>query len=190
MPVTPPGIIGAIVPSLVSCSFLGTSVPKYANGVAQGLVRWVPLIKIQTIDGGTAGVGSNIPLPLVVQTPVLYANILSGMLSNGLNGLLMSAFVSGLSTGLTTAFAQMLIKTTHPGVGVGTGVASFRAPPAFASISSGFATAGMNGPASLQAARALATVLDITYASLLIPVAIVGSPSTIGASSTGFGTII
>lgn len=190
MPVTPVGIIGTLVPSLVSCAFIGTDVPKYANAVAQGLVRWIPLVKVTTTDVGSAGVGSNVPFPLIVITPVLYANLLSGMLGQGLKGPLMPLFVSGLSTGLTTAFFQMLIKTTHPSVGVGAGVARMNAPPAFPSISAGFASAGMKGPSSIKAAKALATGLDRTFASLIMPVAIVGSPSPVGSAGVGFGSII
>jgi len=190
MPVSPPGIIGAIVPSLVSCACIGVGTPKYANGVAQGLVRWIPLVKVTTVDGGTAGVGTNVPLPLIVPTPLLYANLLSGMLSQGFHGIMMPAFVSGLSTGLAISFFQMLIKTNHPVVGIGSGVARMQAPPAFAAISAGFSAAGMTGPGSVRAARALASGLDRTFASLLIPIAIVGPPSVSPGVGVGFGSIL
>jgi len=190
MPVTPPGIIGAVVPNLAAVSFIGTDVPKYANAVAQGLVKWIPLIKVSTVDGGTAGAGTNVPLPLSIPTPVIYANLLAGMAAQGFKGPFMPLFCSGLANGLTAAFFQMLVKTNHPVVGVGSGIARFTAPPAALSIISGFAAAGLNGPSTAQAARALATGLDRTFASLVLPVVIVGTPSPTGASGVGFGGIL
>jgi hypothetical protein len=190
MPVTPPGIIGAIVPNLVSVAFTGTDVPKYANAVAQGLVRWIPLVKVSTVDVGTAGVGVNVPLPLPVPTPVIYANLLIGMAAQGFNGPFLPVFCQGLSNGLALAFLQMLIRTNHPSVGAGAGQARFNAPPAASSMLAGFASAGMNGPSTAQAARSVAICLDRTFASLVIPVAIVGPSSPSASSGSGFGGIL
>lgn len=190
MPVTIPGIMGSVIPNLVSTGMIGTGVPQYARGVALGLSQWIPLVKVTTVDAGTAGVGKNVPLPLVVPNPLLQGNLLAGMASQGLVGLMMPLFITGLTNGLVISFAQMLVVTTHPSVGVGAGVAKLVAPPAAASIISGFAQAGMKGDATIRKALALASGLDGTFASLVLPVAIVGPPSPIGSAGSGFGNIL
>ena len=190
MPVAPPAIIGAIVPSLFSAAIVGQDVPKYASGVASGLVQWVPLVKVSTTDTGSAGVGSNVPLPVTVVQPVLYANLITGMTSQGLVGPFMPLFCLGLANGLVASFAQMLVKTTHPSVGTGGGVARFNAPPAALSVIRGFTSVGMIGPSAVQKATALGIALDRTFASLVLPVVIVGSASPVGAAGVGFGNIV
>jgi len=190
MPVTPPGIVGALVPNLLAVALVGTDVPKYASGVAAGLVRWIPSIRVTTTDAGSAGVGSNVPLPLPVPSPLLIPNLTLGMTSMGLIGPFMPVLVTGLANGLSVAFAQMLVKTTHPTVGTGSGVAKFVAPPATPFMVQGFSSVGMVGPSAAQKAGALGIGLDRTFASLVVPVAIVGSASPTGASGVGTGNIV
>lgn len=190
MPVTPVGIIGVLIPNLVATSLIGVGVPTYANGVAQGLVNWIPQVSVQTQDVGTGGSGKNVPLPLLVPQPLLVANITSGMAAQDLLGVFSPLLILGLSNGLSLAFLQMLVNTTHVGVGTGTGVASFRAPPATPSMIQGFKSAGMKGPATERKAAALGQAFDQTFASLLLPVAIVGSVTPSAATGRGFGKII
>lgn len=190
MPVTVPGILGAVLPNLVSVAMLGTGTPMYARGVALGVSYWIPKVRVSTVDVGTAGSGKNAPLPLVVPTPLLYSNLLTGMTANGLAGILMPAFVLGLSNGLTLAFSQMLINTTHPTVGSGTGVAKFSGPPAFSSILQGFVDAGMTGEVLSKKSRALGMALDATFVSLVIPLVIVGPSSVSPGTGKGLGRII
>ena len=190
MPVTVPGIMGTLLPNLAAVAMLGTWVPKYARGVALGVSLWIPKVRVTTIDGGTAGAGKNVPLPLVVSTPVLYANIISGMAANGLTGVSVPALAMGLSNGLATAFLQMLVSTNHPSVGVGSGVAKFFGPPAYSSILQGFNSAGLTGELLPKKARALGMALNNTFASLIIPIAIVGPPSTSPGTGVGTGSII
>jgi hypothetical protein len=190
MPVTVPGIMGAVLPNLISVAMFGTGTPKYAKGVALGVSYWIPKVKVNTVDVGTAGAGKNVPLPFVVPNALLYSNILMGMTVNGLAGVLMPVFAVGLSNGLTMAFLQMLVNTNHPTVGVGAGVAKFSGPPAYSSILQGFKAAGMNGDKLPKKARALGMALDVTFASLVIPIAIVGPPSISPGGGSGFGNII
>lgn len=189
MPATIPGIMGALIPNLIACGMIGTGVSKYARGVAMGLVRWVPQIKVSTVDTGSAGTGRNVPQPLTVPTPILYGNLVASMTSQGLAGPFMPLFVTGLSNGLTVAFAQMLVSTNHSSVGTGAGVATFKAPPAVKSITEGFTAAGLNGKATARKARALGVALDRTLASLVIPIAIVGSASSSPSTGVGSGQI-
>lgn len=190
MPITTPGIVGSIVTNLNAVSLIGTDVPKYANGVAQGLILWVPLIQVVTVDVGTAGTGTNVPLPVSVVTPTLYANLFTGATGQGFTGIYLPVFLNGLANGLTAAFFQMLVETVHPIVGTGTGVATFVAPPASTSMITGFASAGLIGPQAVQAAVALAIGLDLTFASLSLPIVIVGTATPTGASGVGTGKIV
>ena len=190
MPVTVPGIQGALIPNLAAVAVAGVGVPQYTNGVAQGLANWVRTITVSTVDTGTAGAGKNAPLPLSVPLPLLVTNITSGMASQGLLGTLAPIFITGLSTGLSVAFLQMVLSTVHPGVGTGAGIATFRAPSAVSFMVSGFKSAGMNGPATERKAVALGRAFDITFASLIVPVAIVGPSSPTGSTGKGTGKIV
>lgn len=190
MPVTIPGIVGAVSPNLLAVALIGTDVPKLSLGVANGTANWVSQITVQTVDAGTAGAGSGGPLPVVVPTPLLQGAMTAGFSSNGLLGIFSPLLITGLTNGLVLAFAQMLIKTTHAGVGTGSGVATFRAPPASVAMVAGFKSAGMVGDATERMANAVGLALDTTFASLVIPVPIVGSASPVGASGTGVGKII
>lgn len=189
MPITPVSI-GVLTTNLISTGMIGTDVPKYSSGVIAGLTQWVPTIQVQSFDVGTAGVGTNAPLPVLIPSPLLLANLTAGMASMGLIGPLSPLFILGLANGLVSVFLQTLVKTNHFGVGTGAGVATFRAPPAFGPIRSGFTSVGMSGEATTKAAQALAIGLDRTFASLFLPVAIVGPPSPAPGSGRGFGNII
>lgn len=190
MPVTVPGIMGSLIPSMISVSLIGTGVPKFSRGVALGLQQWIPQVKVSTVDTGTAGAGKNVPMPLIVLTPILYANILLGMKAQNLLGIHAPIFANGLSMGLTGAFLQMLVVTNHPSVGTGAGVATFKAPPAARSILSGFQQVGLKGPGSSKEAKALGMALDRTFASLIMPIAIVGPSSPSPGAGSGFGNIL
>lgn len=190
MPVTVPGIMGSLMPNLASVAVIGIGMPKYARGVALGLTEWVPQIRVNTIDTGTAGSGKNVPLPLFVPTPILYANLLAGMAAQKLIGVVTPAFIMGLTNGLALAFGQMLVNTFHPSVAVGGGVAKFTAPPAARSMISGFQRAGLKGPTATKKARALGQGLDMTFASLVLPVVIVGPSSPFPGAGSGSGGIL
>jgi hypothetical protein len=190
MPLVSAVAVPTLAANLVASAMLGVGVPKYSAGVINGLSIWVPQITVNTVDAGSGGTGANIPLPTLVPTPLLLANLTSGMASQGLLGVMAPLFLIGLANGLTAVFLQTLVVTQHVGVGTGAGVASFAAPPAFPSIIAGFAAAGMAGPETARKAAALGIGLDQTFASLLLPVAIVGSASPTATTGVGFGKIL
>lgn len=190
MPATTPGFMGALIPNLISAAMIGTGLPKYARGVALGLQQWIPRIRINTVDTGTLGAGKSTPLPIIVPQPLLYANLIAGMVAQKQVGVLMPVFAAGLANGLVLCFAQNLINTTHPSVGAGVGVAKFSAPPAAKSMISGFQQAGMTGDQATKKAKAVAMGLDLTFAILVLPVVIVGPPSLAPSAGTGFGGLI
>jgi hypothetical protein len=190
MPVVIPGIVGALVPNIFATGNVGEKVPQLATGIATGLAEWVPSVVVQTIDSGTAGGGSGGPMPLVVPQPALYGNLLVGATSNGLLGVMAPLLFLGIANGLVLAFAQMLIKTTHIGVGAGTGAARFVGGSAIPQMIAGFATAKMTAEGSVKMAKAIGFGLDLTFQILAVPIPIAGPPSPSGGSGVGIGNII
>ena len=190
MPVTVPGIFGALMPNLLATGHLGLDTPKLAIAIATGVATWVPQIVVQTIDAGTLGVGKGVPIPLIIPQPILYGALLAGDASFGLLGILTPIMTLGIANGLVLGFLQMLTNTVHAGVGVGSGVARFIAPPAGPTMVGGFASAGMIGEDAAKKANAIGQGLDTTFASLVLPVVIVGAPTPAGGAGVGVGNII
>lgn len=190
MPATPAGISGLVSANLASVGMLGMDIPKIALGIGIGVSGWVAQIVVQTADVGTAGAGSGGPVPVVIPPATMLGNIQTGFGSATLIGQFAPAFATGIANGLTQAFLQALVKTTHAGVGTGSGVAKFIAPPATPSIAGGLSSAGVIGQFAAQLAAAVGVGLDTTFASLVIPVPIVGSGSPTAATGTGVGQII
>ena len=190
MPVTIPGIVGALVPNMAATGQLGSKMPDLAVGIANGLVKWLPSITVITVDAGSLGVGSGGPMPLIVAQPLLYLNLMAGDAAFGFFGPMSPLLTLGVANGLVLAFAQALIKTTHPGIGAGSGVATFRAPNSIPLMIEGFAAAGLKGDGPTKKASAIGTGLDATFASLVVPIPIVGSASPAGGAGAGFGQII
>jgi hypothetical protein len=190
MPVAIPAIVGVLVLNMRATGSFGDKVPQLATGVATGLQKWIPSIVVQTLDSGSLGVGSGGPMPLVVPQPAIYGALLTGAGASGVLGIMAPLMFLGLANGLVLAFAQMLIKTTHPGIGAGTGAARFIGGSAVPLMIEGFSTAGMVGEGTVKIAKAVGIGLDITFQALAIPVPIVGSASPAGGSGAGAGTII
>jgi hypothetical protein len=182
--------MGTLIPNLTSAAMLGVGVPKLARALGIGLSQWTPLITVSTTDAGTAGTGKGVPMPILISQPLLYANLVAGMSAQGLIGVLMPAFILGLSNGLVAVYLQALTNTVHVGVGVGAGLAKFQPPPAFPFIQSGFVSMGMTGVAHVKLARAIAQGLERTFRALVQPQPIVGPPTPTGASGRGVGTIV
>lgn len=189
MPLAVPGIMGALIPNLVSVAMIGTGVPQYCKGVALGITKWAPLIKVNSVDTGTAGVGKSAPTPVIIPNPLMYASVLAGMTSQGLLGVFAPVFSLGLANGLVLSFLQAGINTTHPSVGAGAGVGKFSAPPCAPSMLQGFKEAGMKGDGSVKKAKAVAKALDLVFATLVVPIGIVGPPSPAPGAGSGFGGI-
>jgi len=87
-------------------------------------------------------------------------------------------------------YAQAFTNTMHLGVGLGTGIATFRPSPAFPFIQAGFASVGMVGVGGTKLARALSQGLEKTFRALVLPQPIVGPSAPSGGSGRGFGTIV
>lgn len=169
---------------------VGVGVPKFVQGLGVGLSTWTPTIVVNTTDVGTAGSGKGVPVPVIIPQPTLYANLIGGMVSQGLVGVMSPAFILGLSNGLVLLYAQVLTNTAHVGVGTGSGVATFRPPPAFPQIQAGFASAGMVGEGSVKLARALSRGLEATFKSLAAAQPIVGPSAPSAGSGRGFGNLL
>lgn len=189
MPATPAGIAGLVASNIASAGMAGMDAPKIATGIGIGVSAWVATIVVQTVDVGTAGTGAGGPMPVTIPGTLL-GNMQTGFSAAGLVGQFAAPLASGLASGLTQAFLQALIVTTHVGVGSGSGVAKFVASSAVGPVAAGLASAGVVGQFASQLATAVGIALDLTFASLVIPLPIVGTASPTAASGTGVGKII
>jgi hypothetical protein len=189
MPLLPFGVAGILTPALLGTGMLGLGTPKFALGVSIGVSKWIKTVPVTTIDAGSFGVGSG-QLPLIVPQPLLLANIASSMASMDIKGVMMPLKALGLATGLAGGFALGLIKTTHPIIGLGTGMAKFGPSPAAPFIIAGLAEVGSVGPSVVKIATAIGMGLNKTFAMLTLPIPIVGSASPAGGAGVGSGTVI
>lgn len=189
MPVTPPTMAGAIAPNLAASGSIGLSAPQLALGVGIGVATWTQQIVVSTVDTGTLGSGSGVPTPILIP-PSLIGNMLSGFASFGMTGILSPALATALANGIMLGYLQGLLVTSHPTVGVGAGVAKFSAPAAGPSIIAGLGSAGMSGQQVPKIGGAIGMGLDLSFASLVMPVAIVGAPSPSSGGGVGVGKIV
>jgi hypothetical protein len=189
MPLTPPGLTGAVLAGLTASGFIGTAASQLALGVATGIVTWATSAAIVTsVDTGTLGVGAG-TIPLVVPPPLLLGNLLVGFTAMAQIGVMAPVECAGLSIGISTGLAQGLVVTVHPGVGLGAAVVKI-AGVSVASMITGFAAAGLHGTSAIQHATAIAMGLDLTIAELVLPSPIVGPPSIVPFAGVGTGKIV
>ena len=186
MPLTPPGIVGVLAPNLAATGNIGMGMPQLSSGVAAGIMLWNGVLKVTTVDTGTAGMGAG-ALPCLIPQPLLLSNLLTGFASFGNVGPMMPLLALGLSNGLALAFLQGIVTTVHPSVGTGTAVARFVGSSAVPLMIAGFASVGMVGPGPIRIASSIGMGLDLAFAvfSLLVP--IIGPPSPIASSGVGTG---
>lgn len=189
MPLTPPGLSGALIPSLAASLMLGPAMPQLAQGVANGTVFWASqAATVTSVDTGTLGVGASF-VPLIVPPPLLLANLLIAFTANGMLGPMAPLEATGLSIGLSLGLAQALLVGIHPTVGLGAGVAKITGT-AIPSMIAGFVSAGMKGPSAVQQATAIGMALDLTFAAFVLPIPIVGPPSIVPSAGVGTGKIV
>jgi hypothetical protein len=192
MPLNPPSLAtGFIAPNLLAVGEIGIGVPKFALGVAIGVCQYFGIYaKVTTVDTGTLGVGTSI-IPLIVPNPLLQSSLFSGFSSMGILGPLAPLMITGLTNGLVTGWVALaLIQTNHPLIGTGAGVAKIVAPTAVPAMIAGLAAVGMVGGGSIKMATAIGMALDITFASFVQPVPIVGTATPTGGAGVGFGSVI
>ena len=189
MPITQPGLMGALAPSLASAALFGITTPQIALGVSNGLLSWLPAIQVVTIDVGVKGVGSG-TITLTIPAPVLQASLLSSLPSNGIAGALMPSLATGLANGLSQGLSQGAIFTQHPIVGVGTSVCKLVAPPATPFMLAAMAGSGLIGTLAPRVASAVGDSLAQVFAAFSIVLPIVGTPSQVPFAGVGTGRII
>lgn len=184
MPLTPPGLAVPIAAALAATANIGVQSPKLALGVATGTVLWAQQAKVSITGIGAAGAGT-VSFPAFVAAPVMIAAVQAGFVVQRLIGvkspLLATAIATGLATGISS---QSLILAAFPGVGSGTGIAKIlgNAGP---SMVQGFQLVRLSGTQNMKLARAIGFGIDKCFASLLIPVPILGP----AGSSPGAGTV-
>lgn len=190
MPISPLGFTGVIAPSLASVAVIGVDMPKFARGLAVGYSTYLQKVRIQTIDGGTAGAGKGTPMPLVVPPPIWIPFLTTGFIQNRIMGVMAPPFIIGLSNGLSLSSLQALTNTAHPGVGAGAGVPTLQLPSAFRDIQLGFKQVGFSGADNIKVCRAIAFGIERSLRTFIIPIPIVGPPSPSPGSGRGGGKFL
>jgi len=189
MPLTPPGLSGAIMGGLSSASFTGTNLMDLARGIASGICNWISAMVVTTTDVGAPGVGTGV-MPLIVPAPSIQAQVLSGLSSQSFKGTSLSSLSQGLGTGLNIGLMMGIIQTTHPSVGVGTATPKFTAPPLGPLIMAGLLGAGVKGTEMSKLANGIGSGVENVFSSLVLQVPIVGSIAPISGPMTGVGFIM
>jgi len=189
MPITLPGLIGAITGGGASGSLAGMSVPQIALGLATGIMSWLPTVQVVTADTGFLGAGTGL-LPFIIPPPTLVGAMLAGVASAGLTGVMAAPAATGLGNGLVLGLAQGLITTVHPSVGVGTGIAKLVFVPPIPFLLAGLASADLTGPSAPLVATAVGTALTTVFAAFTAPIPIVGAGSISPSAGAGTGKIL
>ncbi len=189
MALSPPTLAPPIATNLVATGHLGVAVPQLSLGLANGILAWLQVMAVATVDAGQLGAGAGL-IPLVVPQPVLLAALTPAFASQGILGVFSPLTILGLSNGLSIGFGLGQVVTTHPVVGVGAGVCSFKAPPAVPFLLQGLATAGITGTGAIKMATALAIALGAVFSALVLPTPIAGAGSPISGGGAGTGKIV
>jgi len=189
MPLTPVGLAGILVPALISSAQIGIAVPQFSLGVATGASLFLQQSTVTSVDSGTLGVGATV-VPLLVPQPLLLTSLLAGFASTGMVGVMSPLLALGLANGFALGFLQGLVTMTHPGVGLGAGVAKLIGVGAVPAMIQGFAASGMTGPGPIKMATSIGIGLSITFVAWTMPIPIAGAPSIAPSSGTGFGKIV
>jgi hypothetical protein len=189
MPLTPVGLTAVLIPALVSSGQLGIAVPQLAAGVANGVTVFAQQSTVTSVDVGTLGAGVS-AIPLVVPQPLLLTNILAGFAATATIGVMSPLLAVGLANGLQLGFLQGLLVMTHPGVGLGAGVAKVIGVGGVPAMVAGFASAGMVGPAAVKMATAIGIALTLTFGTFVMPVPILGPPNIVPGAGVGIGKIV
>jgi hypothetical protein len=181
-----PNLTLAIIQGLASGGVVGPAVPQLAQGIAGGIMRWVPLLIVSTVDTGTYGVGSGMA-PFALDVGSLTTNLMNAYAVNGQLGPMSKPEAKGLASGLASGFAQGIMKTSHATTGSGDALARVFGPLAFSSLEQGFKAAGMKGPSSVKKCKAISTALFLGLQLFQMPIKILGpsSPSPGGGSGIG-----
>lgn len=177
MPLSPVGLAGVLIPSLLASGNIGIAVPQFSLGVATGVVAATTASTVISLNAGTAGPGVT-AIPLIIPQPLLLATLLGGFAATATLGPMAPLLALGLANGLQLGFLQGLVTMVQP-VGVGGGVAKVIAPAPIPTMIGGFASAGMVGPGSVKMATAIGIALTTLFGAYVFPVPILGPPSIV-----------
>jgi hypothetical protein len=188
---TTPVATRLLTQSLKANGAQGSEVVKLAKGVALGVQAWLPKLRVQSLDSGTAGAGVGTG-PLVLPSRVLYQNLLVSFKQAGLAGEFSPNICMGLAQGLSGCFDTMTYQTAHPVVSSGVGVGTVQPPPGkvgVPAILQGLNGAGLTGQTVPQLAGAIEQGLRVSVNSLVFSIPIVGPTTPTAASGAGFGKV-
>jgi hypothetical protein len=172
---------------------IGQKSSLMATATAQGVITWCgSALIVNTVDVGSAGGGSGMGKVTIPLGPLMLTMATGMAAANGIQGAMGMAIVGAIAQAIGDhLFTFGIINTTHAGVGVGTGIASFVAPaPAlFASLQAAYSSYGLLGTTSPKMCKALSDAVSTVMSSAVGMVVIAGAPSTSAGSGSGTGKL-
>lgn len=190
MPLSSTILAPTLAVNLAAVLHIGTGMPRFAKGIANGVVGYLEKVSVTTVDTGTLGVGTSLT-PLVIVQQALLNTLLIGFAAQEILGPLAPFTAQGISNGLALGVSALAFqKTDHPTVGSGTGVMRITGGSAIPFMIQGFKDAGLSGEGSRKQATAIGIGLDIYFAAFVMPIPIVGPASTFASAGVGSGRIV
>jgi hypothetical protein len=195
MPITPPGLQGLLMPLVTAAGIKGTSASSLVSAISIAVTTWMQTLVVQTNDVGLLGVGVGTGKAIV--TPPALVGPLVGAAAASLKGTAMVPLMTAIGNGVASFVAsQVMVQTTHPGIGVGAGIGTLKIPgpaPLQGLLSAQFSAVKIMGTSMPSLAQAIATGLATGMATAIITVAITGTPIVpppVTGSSVGIGKLI
>ncbi len=169
--------------ALAGAGFIGVNTPKLSLGVALSLATWLPAVTGISADAGVAGVGASLGVPF---SAIVIPSLAAAIAGQGLAGTATPQLVAGLSAGVLTSLGQIQAVGQHPAVGSGSGVVTFATTPsAVPYCLAAFTNASLVGVEAVKLATGLGLGLTAIVQSMVIPIAIFGSGSTVPSAGSG-----
>jgi hypothetical protein len=196
MPLTPPGLQGLLTPLVTAANYTGTSAPSLVSAIANAVSSWLTTLIVKTTDIGLMGVGTGIGKAII--TPASLIGPLQGMATaNGIKGTAAPALMAAIGNGVSSFVSSMgMVQTTHPGIGVGTGIGQLIIPgPASLQglLMAQLVAMQIKGTSAISFATAVASGLSTGMASTIVSVVITGSPTLpppVTGSGVGIGKLV
>jgi hypothetical protein len=165
MPLSPATLQPVIYGSMSVVGLLGAKTGQLAQGIANGVMGWIAIAKVNVSGAGTAGAGA-VSMPMIIPVPGLVGTMLTAFSTQAMAGIGSPQMATGIGTGVAMGItSQSLLLATVVGVGSGAGVAKVvgtAVPPMVA----GFAGVGLLGVHAVRLATAIGTGMDLFFSHL------------------------
>jgi hypothetical protein len=192
MPINPATTLPIFTAALSANALIGKSAIQLATGLSLGLFQYVQAgLTVISIDAGTLGAGTGTG-PGIILTPLTITPLLLASIGgHGMTGSYVPPLVDAISIAVSSSFAQAIVETINPLVGIGAGKLQLIPNGTGSAIfPAAFLESGLTGLMAANLGSAVGLALDSAVPSAIGVIAIIGSPSIISSVGTGIGRII